>query len=287
MGRARFIYNFYIRFFMPHVLLRYLWDVVYLSAFGKGISPYEKHRDEKNEAPNSLSLQMRWTSVLGLVYAFGLMGAMAAANKSGNLPLLLALPIVGNIAAVAVVLAAPQSAFFQSPLKETYSIKFTNCVRLTYYTWFFSAFGLARYATGVNWGSYYLLLWVLPLLTSFAYFMLLRDVYQHANADDGKLTNSRVFFTDWFTRWSVFVYGMDIHIPHHMYPAIPHYNLQECHRVLMQHNDEYAQHVVECEGTFHNGSGKPTILDVMHIPTREPADVVPYADDKKPESISA
>ena len=58
------------------------------------------------------------------------------------------------------------------------------------------------------------------------FFMFLRDVYQHSNADDGRLTNSRVFFTDPFTRWAVFVYGQDMHIPHHLFPAIPHYRLR-------------------------------------------------------------
>ena len=57
--------------------------------------------------------------------------------------------------------------------------------------------------------------------TSFMFFMYLRDVYQHSNADAGRLTNSRVFFTDPFTRWAVFVYGQDMHIPHHLFPGGP------------------------------------------------------------------
>ena len=62
------------------------------------------------------------------------------------------------------------------------------------------------------------------------FFMFLRDVYQHSNADDGRLTNSRVFFTDPFTRWAVFVYGQDMHIPHHLFPAVPHYRLRKLAR---------------------------------------------------------
>ena len=64
-------------------------------------------------------------------------------------------------------------------------------------------------------------LWVAPLATSFPFFLLLRDVYQHTNADDGRLTNSRVFFPDPFTRWAVFVYGQDMHIPHHLFDPQP------------------------------------------------------------------
>jgi hypothetical protein len=43
-------------------------------------------------------------------------------------------------------------------------------------------------------------------MTSFPFFILLRDVYQHTYADDGRLTNTRAFFPDPFTRWAVFVY---------------------------------------------------------------------------------
>ena len=71
--------------------------------------------------------------------------------------------------------------------------------------------GLAqvRWSTGGRSAIYPVLLWLVPLLTSFMFFMFLRDVYQHSNADAGRLTNSRVFFTDYFTRWAVFVYGQD------------------------------------------------------------------------------
>jgi fatty acid desaturase len=95
--------------------------------------------------------------------------------------------------------------------------------------------------------------------------MLLRDVYQHTNADDGRLTHSRVFFTDPFTRWAVFVYGQDMHIPHHLFPAIPHYRLARLHRLLKARHADYAREVVECHGTFANQTGGPTILDTLTV----------------------
>ena len=86
--------------------------------------------------------------------------------------------------------------------------------------------------TGTNYAIYFWLLWVLPLGTSFPYLMLLRDLVQHANADDGKLTNSRVVFCNPFIRWAMFVYGQDAHLTHHLYPAVPHYNLPRLHQLL-------------------------------------------------------
>ena len=85
--------------------------------------------------------------------------------------------------------------------------------------------------------------------------MLLRDTYQHTNADDGRLTNTRVFFCDPLTRWAVFVYGQDMHVPHHLFPVVPHYRLGELHRLLKRAHDDYAREVVEVHGTFANGRG--------------------------------
>jgi fatty acid desaturase len=136
----------------------------------------------------------------------------------------------------------------------------------------------AKFVTGTEWGVYVYLLWLLPLFTSFPYYMLLRDLYQHANADDGKLTNSRVIFCNPLLRWAMFIYGQDAHLTHHLYPAVPHYNLMRLHRLLQDHNQEYREHVVECDGMFFNHSGKPTMLDVIERPTCEPA--AQSADDE-------
>ena len=95
-------------------------------------------------------------------------------------------------------------------------------------------FAWSRAANGVEWGIYFWLLWILPLTTSWPYYMLLRDIYQHANADDGKLTNSRVILVNPILRWGMFIYGQDIHLTHHLYPAVPHYRLPQLHSLLAQ-----------------------------------------------------
>ena len=119
-----------------------------------------------------------------------------------------------------------------------------------------------RWATGGASAVYFILLWLVPLISSFMFFMFLRDVYQHSNADDGRLTNSRVFFADPFTRWAVFVYGQDMHIPHHLFPAIPHYRLRDLHGLLKQDHRPTAAGGRDPR-TFHDPAGRPTILDEM------------------------
>lgn len=255
MSRTRFVYNYFVRFFLPHVLLKYFLDVLYLSAMGSGKSPYLP-ANQKRRPPIA--------TILGISHVLTLVFAMARINRvGGDLVLLIAVPAAWLALGLLAIALLPDGAFFQSPMKCVCAARTTAAMRLAYYTLLFSGFGWMRAATGVSYGVYFWLLWVLPLLTSFSYFMLLRDVYQHGNADTGKLTNTRVFHSDPFTNWAIWVYGMDMHVPHHLHPAVPHYNLPKLHRLLMEHSSQYAREVVECRGTFFNRTGEPTVLDVM------------------------
>ena len=128
--------------------------------------------------------------------------------------------------------------------------------RLGFFTVLMEVLAHLRWATGGASAVYFTLLWLVPLNSSFMYFMFLRDVYQHSNADAGRLTNSRVFFTDPFTRWAVFVYGQDMHIPHHLFPAVPHYHLRAAPRPAQEVPTTPTVHqVVETHGTFHDTQG--------------------------------
>ena len=165
----------------------------------------------------------------------------------------------------------PEKFFVHSKLRPAYTGKITSVFRMGWLTGLETALAFAGCTTGVHWAIYFWLLWAVPLFTTFPYLMLLRDLVQHANADDGKLTNSRVVFCNPFIRWAMFVYGQDFHLTHHLYPAVPHYRLPQLHSLLQQRNTEYAEHVVECHG-FVRGTRPPapSAMDVMQIPTREP-----------------
>ena len=267
MTRKQFVYNYFVRFLWPPTLLAYLWDVLRLSALGSGASPYVHGVETEGDGARRRGIP--FATILGIFYVAAMIFGLALTSRSGSGSLLAFVPVAAWLSASGVLRLLPDRAFFDSPIKPVYSKRWSAVARLTWFTLLLAGFAWLRLATGRNWGGYFLLLWVTPLLTSFPYFMLLRDVYQHANADADRLTNSRVFFCDPFTRWSVFVYGMDIHVPHHLYPAIPHYNLPKLHQLLKEHHGEYAERVVECHGTFLNGSGKPTILDVMRGPRVE------------------
>ncbi|HVX15810.1 MAG TPA: fatty acid desaturase [Pirellulales bacterium] len=270
MTRAEFAKHFFSRIFWPPRLLRYVWDNVYTTTFGYSVNPYQKH------LPKSLPGRIghfRITLLLGLAYLPVMVGILGWLSWHGTLPQLIGASALLLTAASLVISALPDSWFFQSDFRPVYSSKFTSILRLTWFTLLEGGLAWSRQATGQEWGVYFWLLWVLPLLTSFPYYMLLRDLYQHANADDGKLTNSRVIFTNPVLRWAMFIYGQDIHLTHHLYPAVPHYKLRKLHRLLVENNEEYAQHVVECHGLIWPRAGKLSALDCMEVPTCEPAPI--------------
>jgi fatty acid desaturase len=264
MPRWEFIKSFYLRAFTdPRAFVRYEQDYFDINVLGRSENVYLRRLPGSD---GSGRLWPRSGAALGLVYLLAFIAGQWALTTAGRPDLLLHEGVVGTVLVLAVARALPGSAFFRSPFRQPYSGRASGVLRLTYYTWFIAAIGLLRAATDGRSTFYFWILWVVPLMTSFPFFMLLRDVYQHTNADDGRLTNTRVFFPDPFTRWAVFVYGQDMHVPHHLFPAIPHHRLGRLHRLLKDRHPDYAASVVECHGTFVNRKGLPTILDTLTNP---------------------
>jgi fatty acid desaturase len=128
---------------------------------------------------------------------------------------------------------------------------------------FYSALGLALWALGPRAALAFVALWILPLMTTFPYFLMLRDTFQHTNADAGRYTNTRVFRVHPAVRWAVFPYGQDLHLPHHAAPSVPHYRLEALHRHLLATRAGYGPAAVECRGVMWNRTGEPTIADTL------------------------
>lgn len=267
MSRWQFIYHFYVRIFWPPAFLRYMFDNIYVTSLGNGLHPYGQA--QASDQPRILG-SVRLTSALGVGYLAAMVATLGGIAYFGTLTQLAMTAPALWAAACVTIYRMPEAWFYQSPIRPVYSSRLTSAMRLGYITILETAIAAGYLLTGTDWGVYFWLFWVLPLFTSFPYYMLLRDLYQHANADDGKLTNSRVVFAGPFSRWAIFVYGQDAHLTHHLYPAVPHYNLFPLHALLVENNREYAEHVVECHGTLSNRLGKPTLLDVMEQPTCEP-----------------
>ena len=263
MSRLKTIVTVYLRaLVLPLSFLRYQWAYIYINTLGKGGNVFMKRVPGGDAATRSLRLG----TVLGLVYLVAYNVALWRLFVLGRGSLIPPAAAVALAIAALGIWALPGRFFFQSPFRQAYSPRLASLFRLTFYTVAFAILMRFRCATGGHSTIYPVMLWYVPLTTTYMFAMLLRDIYQHTNADDGRLTNSRVFFVDAFTRWAVFVHGQDMHVPHHLFPAIPHYHLPALHALLKKTDGDYATQVVECRGTFANGGDSPTILDVLTEP---------------------
>jgi hypothetical protein len=159
----------------------------------------------------------------------------------------------------------PATKFHQSRVHPVISQRIMSLMRVSYITAVFAGLAWITLLTGVWAAVYYFLLWLVPLFTSFSFFMILRQLVQHGNGDRGWLTNTRIFFVQRLINFSVFPIGQDYHLPHHLYATVPHFRLRQLHEILL-HYPEYREQAVEVHGYFiapEKGSPHPTVLDVL------------------------
>ncbi|MEQ9640288.1 MAG: fatty acid desaturase family protein [Alphaproteobacteria bacterium] len=99
---------------------------------------------------------------------------------------------------------------------------------------FHAAAPLVAFAAG--YGVEYLLLWVLPLVTVLQPLLRLRAICEHGAVDDLHLPlkAARTNTGPAWLMWLVFPHHVHYHIEHHLYPAIPHYNLPAAHRAMRE-----------------------------------------------------
>ena len=94
--------------------------------------------------------------------------------------------------------------------------------------------------------------------------MLLRQIVQHGNAGGERFSNTRIFLVSRLIRFAVFPLGMDYHLPHHLFPMVPHYRLKRLH-ALLEETEEYRQQATTVEGYFwhRDPPQHPTVLELM------------------------
>ncbi|MFO1228546.1 fatty acid desaturase family protein [Roseateles sp.] len=134
----------------------------------------------------------------------------------------------------------------------------TKAERLRIYGFHLAVLG-ALVATGA-WLNF-ALLWLLPLMTLTPAMVRLRTIAEHlliANTDE--LDASRHTVGTWLERWSIAPHNINIHLGHHLYPAVPYYRLPELHAELMK-DPRYASRIVTSPGYL--GFGKDWMLGLM------------------------
>jgi fatty acid desaturase len=171
---------------------------------------------------------------------------LCAAAPWGTTPARVALPALALWTAGALVLARlPARRYRAARYPSTLAPALATILRTLHLTPLAVGLALAERAGPRPVVGWFLLLWVLPLFTTFPLFLVLRELVQHGNADRGWASNSRVLLVGPLVRYAVFPFGMDYHLPHHMFASVPHYRLRELHAVLARHPAYAAGRVVE------------------------------------------
>jgi fatty acid desaturase len=260
MAPRRFVGELVRQFLWLPKLIRYIRVRARYNSTGGGGGPYEA------KGPRSMVLIL-----VGLLYLAALAGALTACVLLEQ-PVLLAGVPAGMLAAILVFYAlVPARLYRQTTVKADVSARWMTFGRVTYLTATFTAVAWLTYRTGNPWALWYVVLWLVPLGTTFAFFMILRQVVQHGNATRERLTNTRVFLVGRLIRFAVFPLGMDYHLPHHLFPMVPHYRLRELHTLLLE-AQEYRERATVVEGYFFHRRPPqhPTVLELMATPAPRP-----------------
>lgn len=255
MAKALFIWTCVIKqaLWVPS-LVRYIRVRARYSSTGGGTGPYEA---KGRRSPLLI--------VIGILYLVGQAGSLAILVWLGN-PWLLALVPAGLLAAILTFYTfVPANRFRTSLVRCDITPRWTTYSRLTYLTLLFVGLAWLTHLTGRPWWLYYFLLWLVPIGTSFSFFMILRQIVQHGNAGKDRLTNTRIFHVNRLIQLSVFPLGMDYHLPHHLFPMVPHYRMKQLHALLTE-SEAYRENATVVEGYFlprHQPPTNPTVLDLM------------------------
>lgn len=259
MSRGRFLWNCFFKqiVWFPALIAYVLVRATYIVDQGAG--------------PYSMKRRTAWPlRLLGAGYMLALVGVLAWGVWHEQPGLLAIAPTVMFLPTLALYALAPDRWLAEFTIKSDLPVRLQVGLRLTFYTLLASAIAWGTLLTGMPWWLFFFILWLVPLGTSFAFFMILRQIVQHGNADRERFTNTRVFLVNPLISMAVFPIGNDYHLPHHLFQLVPHYNLRKLHALLLQ-VPEYRAQATLVRGYFFSPERPqqhPTVMDLM---TEEPA----------------
>jgi fatty acid desaturase len=254
LARGQFLRTLLRQLWVPN-LVRYMRIRAKYNAMPSDRNPYLR----KGWKPSKLPVRA------GIVYLLGLVALLAILVWREDALLLALVPGACWLAAMTFFGLIPARLYHQSRVHPVISMRAMSLMRVTFLTALF--WGLAWLSLLVTpWAAlFYLLLWVVPIFTSFSFFMILRQLVQHGNGGRGWLTNTRVFLVGRLINFAVFPIGQDYHLPHHLFASVPHYRLRRLHEVLLN-CPEYQEQAVVVKGYFlppERPPQHPTVLDVL------------------------
>ena len=236
-------------------LLKYIFVRAQHNSIGVGVkSSY--HREEKaSKLPERI----------GMAWIAGLVAMQVWLSFQENMLAALLMPIGYWLGLGAIYLALPERHFAVARVRPVTPRRYLAMSRTFYMMALFTGLTCLEIVSDQSVWWWYVALWIVPLLTTFPFFMILRQVVQHANGDRGWLTNTRNFLVNPLVRYAVFPFGMDYHLAHHMYATTPHYRLRELHQFLLQY-PEYEEEGLVVENYLVPSQAeprRPTVVEVL------------------------
>lgn len=252
----RAVIRAFVRQLSPFRLIRFMRIRAQYNATGTDKNPYMI----KGQKPSKGAVRV------GLIYLLSMVASLTALFYLTDEWWLM--PAVAGglwLVVTAVFLRLPDHKYHQSKLRPVIHARYTSALRVGFITLLLTSLAVVTKLTGAPAVPYFLLLWVAPIFTAFAFFMILRQLVQHGNGGRGWINNTRTFLVAPLIRFAVFPFGQDYHLPHHMYATVPHYRLKRLHALLMGYA-EYRDEALEVHGYFASPEKPqvhPTVVDVL------------------------
>ncbi|SDX35882.1 Fatty acid desaturase [Marininema mesophilum] len=121
--------------------------------------------------------------------------------------------------------------------------RFDVVIRVTYWTLIITA------SIVFDFWLEFILFWFVPFFTTLQIIKYWAEMAEHAGLEsDNELFASRNSFGNWFERKLIHPHRNSFHLVHHLFPAVPHYNIKKAHLLLME-DPEY-QKAHHCTGFF-------------------------------------
>jgi fatty acid desaturase len=117
-------------------------------------------------------------------------------------------------------------------------------------------------------GSLFLIYWLVPLLIVFPALQRIRSISEHFGlAHTHELNATRNIESNWIERALLAPHNINFHLAHHLYPGVPHYNLNKLHQRLLTCSD-YRAHAHQNDSYLSN-TPKSLLKDLIK-PVSEP-----------------
>jgi fatty acid desaturase len=120
---------------------------------------------------------------------------------------------------------------------------------------------VASIFTGLGWGQYILLFWLIPYLTVFQIIGWFIEMGEHyplmSNTVNLYMTRNR--HSHGLENFLTGMHNESYHLVHHLNPTIPFWNVSKAHQIYLQ-DDNYAKFERTTGGIFLSGNDAPSII---------------------------